>query len=782
MFPEKFMWGTCASAWQMEGRETDDGCGVMIWDTFAEEGKVYEGHKPGQACDHMHLYPQDFALMKNLGIKYYRVSLNWARILPNGIGQVNPKGIELYRNMFQCLKDNGITLYLTMFHWEYPQALYDLGGWANPKSVEWFAEYARVLVENFGDLCENYITYNEPQCFVGLGHYRGEHAPGLTLSPKEVLQITHNVLMAHGAAVKTIRQYAKGPVNIGIAPTCGVAIPATDDPEDIEAARERYFDTPPMDNFTWNVAWYMDAILLGKYPEHIAKRFEEMGIMPNIQPGDMELISQPLDFMGQNVYNGYYIKRGADGKPEGVPYPNGLPKTAIQWPVTPECIYWSVKFLYERYHTPIILTENGESYLDLVSADGKVHDAGRIEFLERYLHQVEKAIDEGIDIRGYFVWTFLDNFEWALGYSERFGIIYVDYETKQRIVKDSALWYKKICESNGKALAYHQKTRRDMIILKPQVKENVWGGRRLVEEFGYEAPAGAAADAAIGECWAISAHPHGDCMVAEGPYKNKTLSQLYAENRELFGNLTDKEFPLLIKIIDAKGDLSIQVHPDDAYAAEHENGSLGKTECWYIMDCPADAALVIGHHAKTREELTDLIAQDRYEELIRRVPVKKGDFLQIEPGTVHAITGGMLILETQQSSDITYRVYDYGRLVDGKPRQLHVAQSIDVINVPDEADKKALSHAADLPKNQLNLLVACDFYKVWKLSLDGTLTLPQENPFLILDILEGDGIVDSRPVKKGDHILLPAGYGDVALIGQMEVILSTAVEHGRKEA
>ncbi|MGN0168613.1 MAG: mannose-6-phosphate isomerase, class I [Acetatifactor sp.] len=309
---------------------------------------------------------------------------------------------------------------------------------------------------------------------------------------------------------------------------------------------------------------------------------------------------------------------------------------------------------------------------------------------------------------------------------------------------------------------------QEILFLKPVLKECVWGGQRLVTEFPYQAEG-----EHIGECWAISAHPHGDCVIAEGAYRGMTLSQLYGEHRELFGGICAEQFPLLVKIIDARENLSIQVHPDDAYVKTHENCPFGKTECWYVMDCPENASLIIGHHARTRDELKEMIAAGRYEELIREVPVKKGDFLQIVPGTVHAIKGGFLILETQQNSDITYRVYDYDRLVDGKPRQLHVQQSIDVINVPDEADKKALSHAGKLPENQLKLLVECDYYRVWKLNLKGEFALRQKYPFLIASVLEGSGSVDGRKVEKGTHFLLPAGYGTAELSGEMELILST---------
>lgn len=311
----------------------------------------------------------------------------------------------------------------------------------------------------------------------------------------------------------------------------------------------------------------------------------------------------------------------------------------------------------------------------------------------------------------------------------------------------------------------------EILFLEPVIKENVWGGNRLVTEFHYLSEGNG-----LGECWGISAHPHGDCRILEGRFKGETLSELYRKHRELFGGIKGDEFPLLVKIIDAKDKLSIQVHPDDAYAKEHENGSLGKTECWYVMDCPEGAELVIGHNAKTREELADMIHSGKYEELIRRIPVKKGDFVQIVPGTIHAITGGLLILETQQSSDITYRVYDYGRLVDGKPRQIHVEQSIEVTNVPDESDKKGLVHAQGLSHNELHELVSCDYYKVWKLNVSGNSTITQDQPFMNASVLEGEGEVNGRKVKRGNHFILPFGYGRVDLSGNMELILSAPVE------
>lgn len=766
MFRDDFVWGVASSAYQVEGRDPEDGCGRNIWDTFTEEGRILDGKNAYTACDHMHRYKEDYKLMKMLGIKAYRFSMSWARILPEGTGKVNEKAIAMYRDMILSMKENGIEPYITMYHWEFPQALQDKGGWLNEDVIQWFGEYAKVVAENFSDICEYFITLNEPECFVGLGHLSGVHAPGLKLPYKDVFQIAHNALRAHGQAVINLRKYACRPIKVGYAPTCGMAYPATDSPEDIEAARKTLFGFhQPMDNWTWNVAWFNDPVFLGKYPEEGLKKFAEY--LPEITDEDMKLISQPLDFMGQNIYNGYMMRQGRDGEPEYVDREAGAAKTAAGWPVTPECFYYGVKFLYERYHLPLYITENGMSCHDDVSLDGRVHDPNRQNFLDLYISALQRANDDGADVRGYFLWTFLDNFEWDKGYTERFGIVYVDFKTQKRIVKDSAFWYQKIIESNGRELTVNKKT-RPILFLDPVFKEMIWGGNQLAEKFGYEIPSDK-----TGECWAVSAHPNGDCTVREGEYAGRKLSELFKEEPELFGSLPLDRFPLLIKIIDAKADLSIQVHPDDAYAKVHENGSLGKTECWYILDCPEDATLVVGHNAGSREELKEMIDQKRWSELIREVPVKKGDFIQINPGTVHAIKGGLMILETQQNSDITYRVYDYDRLSNGKPRELHVQQSIDVITVPAPSAEDSVSHAADLPANTMNELIACDYYKVYKLTVTEPVSFEQEHPFLIMSVIEGEGLVNGQMIRKGDHFILPSGFGKVDLQGDMTLIASS---------
>jgi mannose-6-phosphate isomerase class I len=318
-----------------------------------------------------------------------------------------------------------------------------------------------------------------------------------------------------------------------------------------------------------------------------------------------------------------------------------------------------------------------------------------------------------------------------------------------------------------------------MLFMKPVMQETLWGGKRLTIDFPYQAHG-----EHIGECWGVSAHPNGDCLLEWDPICNSdrtdligmTLSQLYATHREMFGNLSFEEFPLQVKFIDAMEHLSIQVHPDDAYAIANENGRLGKSECWYILDCPPDAFLFIGHHAKSREELATMVAEGRYEELLCKVPVKKGDFIPIEPGTLHAITAGCLLLEVQQSNDLTYRLYDFNRLYHGAPRPLHVQKCLDVILVPDPPGEGNVISTADLPVNQLNLLQDCPYYTVWKMTIDQEASLEQIYPFLTISVLDGYGTIDGRPVGKGIHLMLPWGYGTVHFQGEMELILVTLLE------
>lgn len=450
-FSENFVWGAAASAYQVEGAVKEEGKGLHIWDVYTgEAGHIYGGHTGETACDHYHRYREDVRLMKEIGLKAYRFSIDWSRVLPEGTGHVNEKGVAFYNALIDELLENGIEPYVTLYHWELPYEIYKRGGWMNPRIAEWFGEYAKLAAERFGDRVTHYFTMNEPQCFIGLGFLTGEHAPVLKSPLKDTFEMAHNALRAHGRAVQMLRQYGKQRLTVGYAPTCSMCYPETDKPEDIEAARQMLFSLQPDDrNWTWNVPWWSDPVLLGHYPEEGLIRYEKY--LPKITDEDMKLIAEPVDVYGQNIYNGRCIRMGKNGKPEEVKRQEGFARTAMDWPITPKALYWGPKFLYERYHKPVYITENGLSCRDAVSLDGKVHDPGRIDFLARYLGELSRAADE-IDLRGYFQWSFMDNFEWAKGYSERFGLVYVDYRTQKRILKDSAYWYRDLIRNNGKGL------------------------------------------------------------------------------------------------------------------------------------------------------------------------------------------------------------------------------------------------------------------------------------------------------------------------------------------
>ena len=447
-FKDDVIWGAATASYQVEGAAYEDGKGLNIWDVFCKEaGRIYEGHTGDVACDQYHLYRDDVKLMKELGIQAYRFSISWARIIPNGVGEVNPQGLAYYDRLIDALIENGIEPYITLYHWDLPYQLHERGGWLNPESPEWFYQYAAVVAEHFSDRVTHYFTLNEPQCSIGLGYYTGEHAPGLKVGKKDLFSAFHHILKAHGRGVQAIRAHAKQPVKIGIAPCGGLYYPSTDAPEDIEAARKMTFHLQNGDAGAciWNIAFTCDPIFKGEYPKEL---FEYYGAyLPKITEEDMLLISQPLDFYAQNIYNAVEIRADEQGDPVRVKRYDGFPKTAIQWPVTPECLYWAPKFLYERYRKPIYITENGMSSHDWVSVDGHVHDSMRIDFMRRYLAELERAYDDGVDIAGYFAWSFMDNFEWAYGYSERFGLVFVDYRTQERIPKDSAYFYRDFIRS-----------------------------------------------------------------------------------------------------------------------------------------------------------------------------------------------------------------------------------------------------------------------------------------------------------------------------------------------
>lgn len=450
MFCKDFVWGAATAAYQIEGGAREDGKGLSVWDTFCErEGKIEARDTGDIACDSYHRYREDVALMKHMGLKAYRFSLSWPRIIPNGVGQINQKGIDYYNDLINELLANGIEPYVTLFHWDYPNELFYKGAWLNSDSPKWFAEYARVCVDAFGDRVKHIITFNEPQCFIGNGFGGGGHAPGLHYGPRELIRMAHHVMLAHGMAVDVIRERYDD-IKIGYAPTGPYFYPEDENnPADVDAAYNKTFETGwAGDGFGWTTAWWLDPILLGRYPEDGLKFYEKY--LPDGWQSDMEVISCPIDFCGQNLYNAHAIKAGEDGSPQWVRRYTGFPHTGNMWPVTPDAIKWCALFTKRRYgDIPVIFTENGMAGSDVISLDGKVHDPNRIDFLHRYLIKLGEANDQGANVIGYMQWSLLDNFEWSNGYRDRFGLVYVDYPTGNRIIKDSGYWYRDVIVSNG---------------------------------------------------------------------------------------------------------------------------------------------------------------------------------------------------------------------------------------------------------------------------------------------------------------------------------------------
>ncbi|MGJ8637442.1 MAG: GH1 family beta-glucosidase [Phycisphaerales bacterium] len=450
-FPNEFTWGVASAAFQIEGASNTHGRGACIWDDFcAEQGRVFDGHTGEVACDSYHRASEDVQLISELGANGYRFSISWSRLFPDGIGQPNEEGFAYYDDLIDQLLSKGITPWVTLYHWDLPTSLYKKGGWLNPDAPEWFAQYTKAVVERYSDRVTNWFTLNEPQIFLGFGMSDGTNAPGLKLSRKEVLLATHHALLAHGRAVQTIREFAKAQPTVGFAPVGCLHTPATDSPEDIEAARTASFGIDP-ERWAFNYVWYCDPVLLGHYPEVGLEYFGDD--VPEWTDAEMDTICQPLDLFGVNIYTADIAKAGADGKPEIIKPTRGYPTTMFRWTINPESLYWGPKFLQERYKLPVVVTENGLASMDWIHSDGKIHDHGRIDYLTRYLTELRRASEDGVDVRGYFQWSIMDNFEWAEGYALRFGLVYVDYKSLRRVPKESYFWYSKVIETNGQLIA-----------------------------------------------------------------------------------------------------------------------------------------------------------------------------------------------------------------------------------------------------------------------------------------------------------------------------------------
>lgn len=448
-FPSNFTWGAAAAAYQIEGAVAEDGRAPSIWDIFTHQpGRIFEGHNGDTACDHYHRWQEDVTHMRNLGLKAYRMSISWSRVIPQGTGKPNPKGLAFYDKLFDGLLEAGITPYVTLFHWDLPNALQRRGGFSNRDMVEWFGDYAALVADRYGDRVKNFMTINEPPCVVGLGLLDGMFAPGYKLPHSECLLAAHHLLMAHGRGVQALRAGCEGKIKVSIAHTARERIPASEEKRDIEAARRDYFSCTGRD--LWNLSWWADPIMFGKYPEEGLKAFGAE--VPEIRAGDMKLISQKIDFLSYNCYSGWRVRADAQGNPEKVPNGWGIgnPRGTLPWlQVSPPALYWAARFQTERYKLPIAFSENGFCNTDFVHLDGKVHDPQRIDYLARYLGGLKRAADEGIPLAGYFHWSIMDNFEWCEGYKDRFGLIHVDYQTQKRTPKDSYYWYRDVIRRNG---------------------------------------------------------------------------------------------------------------------------------------------------------------------------------------------------------------------------------------------------------------------------------------------------------------------------------------------
>lgn len=429
----EFVWGVATSSYQIEGAANEDGRGKSIWDTFCKvPGKVANFDNGDMACDHYHRYKEDLDLMKWMGVKAYRFSVAWPRVIPDGVGRVNEMGLDFYDRLIDSLLEREIAPWLTMYHWDLPEALQIRGGWNNREVVEWFGEYAEVLTSRFGDRVKNWMTLNEPLCSAWLGHLYGDMAPGIK-DLQTALNVSHHLLMSHGLACQVIRSNVSE-ANVGIVINVTPAVPATDSQEDSNAAQL----ADGFDN-----RWFLDPVFGRTYPADV---IDTLGASPEIHSGDMKLIAQDLDFLGVNFYFRQTVAADQNSKPLPIRSVNreNVKRTAMNWEVHPQA-FEEILLRISKEYSPkaIYITENGSAWNDEV-INGEIIDDERIDYLARHLDAMRSAREQGAPILGYFAWSFLDNFEWAYGYEKRFGLIYVDYKTQKRTPKKSAFFYRQL--------------------------------------------------------------------------------------------------------------------------------------------------------------------------------------------------------------------------------------------------------------------------------------------------------------------------------------------------
>ncbi len=439
-FPQNFLWGTATSAYQVEGAVQEDGRGVSIWDTFSHTpGKIHAGDHGDVAADHYHRWPEDVQLMADLGYNAYRFSVAWPRIQPTGSGPANPAGLDFYERLVDRLLSHNIRPFLTLYHWDLPQPLQDQGGWSRRDTAHRFAEYAQLVAARLGDRVDDWITLNEPFVASMAGHFTGEHAPG-SQDIMQAIQSAHHLLLAHGLAVPVIRTAAGRPVQVGITLNLTSAHPASDSELDHQAART--FDMVQNRMF-------LEPVLCGHYPAELMQGFGMF--LPPHPPEDLHSMGAPIDFLGVNYYNRTVLRHDPDiplinfrdVKPEGYEYTS-------QWEIYPPGLYEVLTRVWNDYHPPrLYVTENGAAMPDALDGDGRVRDVRRTRYLRDHLEQCHRAIAAGVPLQGYFAWSLLDNFEWAYGYEMRFGLVYVDFATQRRTVKDSGRWFSQVARENG---------------------------------------------------------------------------------------------------------------------------------------------------------------------------------------------------------------------------------------------------------------------------------------------------------------------------------------------
>lgn len=439
-FSNEIKWGAATASYQIEGAAHEDGRSPSIWDTFSHTpGNVKNGDHGDDACNSYHQYKEDVQHLKDLGVDMYRFSISWSRVMPEGTGALNPKGIAYYKNLIEELINHDIEPMITLYHWDLPQILQEQGGWESRNTIDAFQEYAEAMFHEYGDLVKKWITINEPWCASFLSNYLGIHAPGKT-SLQAGVDVSHHLLLAHGKAVQSFRKMIPDG-EIGYAPNMGWLEPFSDSRKDIDACRR---------GMMWQKEWFMDPVFKGSYPQELIDIFEEQKAFLHLEEEDLDIISQPIDFMGINYYTGGL---GRHKENEGLFQVEEIPlddrRTDIDWPIYADGFYKALTDLSETYrNVPIYITENGACYNHEVE-NGKVNDQERINYLQQHLTSLHRAIESGVPIRGYIVWSLLDNFEWAEGYEKRFGIIHIDFATFVRTRKESYYWYQNTIKNNS---------------------------------------------------------------------------------------------------------------------------------------------------------------------------------------------------------------------------------------------------------------------------------------------------------------------------------------------